>query len=864
MRPAAREYNGASESGPNMRILTAAAALLVSLSAYAVGVCPSVQWTQLDTSTGGYVVDSIESIDFDEDGKLDLVGVIDGSQTDALAWWKGAGDGTFGNATELESAMFMSNVAVAELTGDAYLDVAVVTSANFDLRIYPGTGSGRGAVVTSYVGNIPNTITAVNMDADAVSELVVSYGPGAWSVHDRVGGSFTTTNYGVTPEDTYAHGIVSADFDLDGRFDLAISLRELPDSGYGDLDGVYVYFGNANGTFSAPVVLTTPGAYGLTAADIDVDGKMDLIATSWINNLSWDPSTISLFRNTGSRTFAASTLTVSRPGNVGNAPFEVEVAEVTNDTNPDLLVSVVNGNWITTFAGLGSATYRQPTFTSLDHLSSIAVADFTGDGQLEIGVGNLGGITVLARSCATQVHLYTEAPMITAGTDAILHASVSGFRTGMSAPLGTISLYEGPTELATGQLGTSGTITFTLTGQTFSVGDHTLYAVFSGNSEVSSAQSANVTQRVTSSVTSVTIPTPIMPTHGKPISFALSINGASPYADFVDVRVDGGTSFKHYTYAPLSLTLATGQHTIEARFPGASYYPRSPWASLTFTVMKDIPTMTIGGSLAARQGTAHALTVTVSTTGTLAAPTGNVHMYEDTNTFLATAALVNGVASFSRTFTRGSHALRFAYDGDANFLLGGTLTRVEVLPNVAFALDARSLTNGIQIYALPMQDTSTQSLQLQRRVAGTSSWTNVAGFTGITSGVDTTVARGVAYEYQMIGSLTGGTPIVSNTDAAMFFTDDPLAPFAVIKRTHFTELATAVNLLRSQASLAPFAYESNFTTPGLIRASHLTSLRTALTEARTALGMTTPALSGVSTGAAVQLLHILDTRDLAR
>jgi hypothetical protein len=42
--------------------------------------------------------------------------------------------------------------------------------------------------------------------------------------------------------------------------------------------------------------------------------------------------------------------------------------------------------------------------------------------------------------------------------------------------------------------------------------------------------------------------------------------------------------------------------------------------------------------------------------------------------------------------------------------------------------------------------------------------------------------------------------------------------------------ATAVNLMRSQASLAPFAFEASFTTPGVIRASHLTSPRAALTE----------------------------------
>ena len=40
-------------------------------------------------------VREIASIDFDRDGKLDLVGVTDESYCDRLVWWKGKGDHTF-------------------------------------------------------------------------------------------------------------------------------------------------------------------------------------------------------------------------------------------------------------------------------------------------------------------------------------------------------------------------------------------------------------------------------------------------------------------------------------------------------------------------------------------------------------------------------------------------------------------------------------------------------------------------------------------------------------------------------------------------------------------------------------------------
>ena len=79
-----------------------------------------------------------------------------------------------------------------------------------------------------------------------------------------------------------------------------------------------------------------------------------------------------------------------------------------------------------------------------------------------------------------------------------------------------------------------------------------------------------------------------------------------------------------------------------------------------------------------------------------------------------------------------------------------------------------------------------------------------------------------------------------------------------------TELRTAVNLMRAQAGLTPFAFDAGFDSSAIVRASHVTGLQTALTQARQQLGMSTPSLKAVSAGKLIRTSEIQQMRDLAR
>jgi hypothetical protein len=101
-----------------------------------------------------------------------------------------------------------------------------------------------------------------------------------------------------------------------------------------------------------------------------------------------------------------------------------------------------------------------------------------------------------------------------------------------------------------------------------------------------------------------------------------------------------------------------------------------------------------------------------------------------------------------------------------------------------------------------------------------------------------------AYLYK-VRAVDGAESGDSNIDLAttVIFTDDPLTVGTPIKAVHLTQLRTAVNAVRTLASLAPASYTDPTITAGVtkVKAVHINELRSALNAARSAL--TLPAIS---------------------
>jgi hypothetical protein len=125
---------------------------------------------------------------------------------------------------------------------------------------------------------------------------------------------------------------------------------------------------------------------------------------------------------------------------------------------------------------------------------------------------------------------------------------------------------------------------------------------------------------------------------------------------------------------------------------------------------------------------------------------------------------------------------------------------------------------------------------------------------------DSTVSANTTYLYRVQAIDSADDPSAfSNIDAAttIVFTED-----TTIRATHITQLRTAVNAIRSAATLGALAADGTIAVGALVRGQHVTTLRTGLNQARSVIGLsalayTDPTLTAGVTKVKTAHLHEL-------
>jgi hypothetical protein len=386
--------------------------------------------------------------DLDGDGKLDIAVVTQlGSYFSVFRNISTPGSFTTASLApriDLPAGYNANGVAIGDLDGDGRPDVVFGNSYDATISVYQNLASMVVAsvpVITAVdpVSGVPGStvsITGSNFSATAANNIVyfgavqaavtgasssnltvtlpigATFGPITETVQGLTAASsspFMPTFPGASPLNSSSlsngfnlpagsgtYTVVIADIDGDGKPDLIL------DNDYDATIWIYQNIGSngdlSAGSFAPPVILQGASLVGtpddlvdLTVADLDGDGRLDIVVANEFNNV------VSVFQNLSSPGILTSNSFGARIDLPVGAPVSVTAADLDGDGKPDIAaVSVYDGSLsvlrnISTGGLLTSNSFAAAMNFALPGGGSKVVArDIDGDGKIDLVTANFG------------------------------------------------------------------------------------------------------------------------------------------------------------------------------------------------------------------------------------------------------------------------------------------------------------------------------------------------------------------------------------------------------------------------------------------------------------------------------------------
>jgi hypothetical protein len=329
----------------------------------------------------------------------------------------GNGDGSF----QTERQYYVGgrrpiSPAVGDLTGDGKKDVVVANVLDNNISILKGNGDRTfQSPINISVGTNPNALVLANLAGDSkrnnkpdIAVTNLSDGTVSILINQSTPGTIkfaSPVNYSVG---TYPSGVVTGDFNHDGKLDLAV----VNSGNFFSSDphtSLSILLGNGNGTFQPATtqqLWTQDGGDAIVAADFG-RGEIDLASAHF------GLGQVMILQGHGDGTFAQSSIYQAGAGAEG-----MVAADFNGDGKLDIAVNAINDYSVTLLLGQGDGTFVPPVIRTDDvarpfgwatwnYPAFIAAGDLNGDGKPEIVTTHLfeGAVSVLRNTTITPVQL---------------------------------------------------------------------------------------------------------------------------------------------------------------------------------------------------------------------------------------------------------------------------------------------------------------------------------------------------------------------------------------------------------------------------------------------------------------------------
>ncbi len=382
-------HSGAKRTSGNARVLQRVSQAVV-LALLAAASVPA----QFNAAPGspfavGSAPRSVAAADFNGDGKPDFVTA--NSNGDSVAIFLGNGSGGFTAASGSPFAVGTNprSVAVGDFNGDGKPDLVTANFSGNNVTVLLGNGAGGFTAAPGSpfaAGTNPQSVAVGDFNGDGRFDIVVA-NSGDNTITVLLGDG--SGGFAAAPGSPFAVGaspasIALGDFNANGKLDIVTANS-------GD-NTITVLLGNGTGGFAAAG--GSPFAVGanpvsVSAGDFNGDGKLDIVTAN-----SGDNTVTELFGD-GSGGFAAA---LASPFAVGTNPSSLAVADFNGDGSLDIVTVNAGGNTVAELLGNGTGGFTPATgspFAVGTNPSSVTVADFNADGKADLAIANLNDNTVV-------------------------------------------------------------------------------------------------------------------------------------------------------------------------------------------------------------------------------------------------------------------------------------------------------------------------------------------------------------------------------------------------------------------------------------------------------------------------------------